>query len=70
MKLGMVSWSPTCCGKKIGQFGTTFGISFLQTVASLEKPHGSERERVTSMCETTYAASSHVDLFYKGNMQL
>jgi hypothetical protein len=47
---------PTCCGKKIVQFGTSFGINFLQTGASLKKTHGSERELVTYVCETTYAA--------------
>ena len=36
-----------CCGKKIGRIGTNFGISFLQTGASLKKARGSERERVT-----------------------
>ena len=45
-----------CCGKKIGRIGTDFGISFLQTGASLKKVRGSERERVTFECETKYAA--------------
>ena len=40
----------TCCGKKIGRIGTSFGISFLQTGASLKKARGSERERVTFVC--------------------
>ena len=43
-----------CCGKKIGRIGIDFGISFLQTEASLKKARGSERERVTSVCETTH----------------
>ena len=46
--------APTCCGKFFGRIGTSFGVSFLQTGASLKKARGSERERVTSVCETTY----------------
>ena len=42
--------------QKIVSFGTSFGISFLQTGASLKKARGSERERVTFECETIYAA--------------
>jgi hypothetical protein len=48
--------APACCGKKIGRIGTSFGISFLQIVASLKKACGFERERVTFVCEMTYAA--------------
>ena len=44
------------CAKKIGRIGTNFGISFLQTGASLKKARGYERERVTFECETIYAA--------------
>ena len=47
--------APTCCGNFFGRIGTSFGVSFLQTGASLKKARGSERERVTSVCETTYA---------------
>ena len=36
-----------CCGKKICRIETSFGISFLQTGASLKKARGSERERLT-----------------------
>ena len=36
--------------KKFGRIGTNFGISFLQTGASLNKARGSERERVTFVC--------------------
>jgi hypothetical protein len=58
MKLGMVSFHGTnMLWKKIGRIGTSFGISFLQTGDSLNKPRGSERERVTFVCETIYAAS-------------
>ena len=45
-----------CRGKKIGRIGTSFGISILQTGASLKKARGSERERVTFVCEAIYAA--------------
>ena len=62
--------APSCCGKKLVQFGTSFGTNFLQTGASLKKAHGSERDLVTYVCETTYAVSSRLDLFYRGNMQL
>ena len=51
MKLGTVSCHGTnMCGKKFGQIGTSFGISFLQTGASLKKARGSERELVTFVC--------------------
>ena len=39
-----------CCGKNFCRIGTSFGISFLQTGASLKKARGSERERVTFVC--------------------
>ena len=59
-----------CCGKKIGRIGTSSGISFLlQTGASLKKARGSERERVTFVCETIYAAP-HLDFLYRGNIEL
>ena len=48
---------PTCCGKKIGRIGTYFGISFLQTEASLKKARGSERERATFGDDTISVAS-------------
>ena len=38
--------APTCCGNFFGRIGTSFGVSFLQTGASLNKARGSERERV------------------------
>jgi hypothetical protein len=56
--------APTCCGKKVGRIGTSFGISFLQIGASLKKACGFERERVTFVCETTYAAPL-IDFFTK-----
>ena len=58
----------TWCGKKLGRFGTSFGISFLQTGVSLKKARGSERERVTFECETIYAAP--LELLYRGNIEL
>ena len=54
--------------KKIGQIGTSFGISFLQTGASLKKARGPERERVTFECETIYAAP--LEFLNKGNIEL
>ena len=56
MKLGMdvMSWYYHVVVKKIGRIGTNFGISFLQTEASLKKARGSERERATFECETIY----------------
>ena len=58
MKLGMdvMSWYYHLVVKKIGRIGTDFGISFLQTEASLKKARGSEREPVTFVCEKIYAA--------------
>jgi hypothetical protein len=55
--------APTCCGKIFVRFGTSFGISFLQTGASLKKAHGFDRGCVTFMGETTYTASSYLDFF-------
>ena len=53
-----VTWchdmAPTCCGNFFGRIGTSFGVGLLQTGASLKKAPGSERDRVTSVCETTY----------------
>ena len=55
--------APTCCGKKFVPFGAGFGISFSQTRASHKKPHGSGGERVTSVDETTFVASSCLHFF-------
>ena len=57
-----------CCGKKIGRIGTDFGISFLQTEASLKKARDSERERATFECETIYVVP--LEFIYKGNIEL
>ena len=57
-----------CCGKKIGRIGTYFGISFLQTEASLKKARGTEREHVTFECETIYVVP--LEFIYKGNIEL
>ena len=51
-----------CRGKKIGRIGTNFGISFLQTEASLKKARGSERERAV------YTVP--LEFIYKGNIEL
>ena len=58
----------TCCGKKLIIFGTSFGISFLQTGASLKKARGSERERVTFVCEALYVAPP--DFLFRGDIEL
>ena len=70
MKLGMdvMSWYYHVVVKKIGRIGTSFGISFLQTGASLKKARGSKRERVTFECETIYAAP--LEFLYRGNIEL
>jgi hypothetical protein len=47
-------------GKKFIQFLASFGTSLLQTGASSKKPHGSDRERVTLVGETTIAVSSRL----------
>ena len=53
-----LAWShdmaPTCCGNFFGWIGTSIGVIFLQTGASLKKARGYKSERVTSVCETTY----------------
>ena len=57
-----------CCGKKIGQIETNFGLSFLQTGASVKKARGSKREHVTFECKTIYAAP--LEFLYRGNIEL
>ena len=54
--------------EKNGRIGTNFGISFLQTGASLKKARGSERERATFDCEMIYVV--HLEFIYKGNIEL
>ena len=69
MKLGMVSRHGTnMLWYFFGRIGTSFGVSFLQTGDSLKKPCGSERERVTFVCKTIYAASPN--FLYRGNIEL
>ena len=70
MKLGMdvMSWYYHVVVKKFGRIGTDFGISFLQTEASLKKARGSERERATFECETIYVVP--LEFIYKGNIEL
>ena len=59
--------APTCCGN-FGRIGTSFGISFLHTGASLKKARGSERERATFECKTIYTVP--LEFVYKGNIEL
>ena len=51
---GLMTWHQHAAVIFFGRIGTSFGVSFLRTGASLKKARGSERERVTSVCETTY----------------
>ena len=69
MKLGMdvMSWYYHVGVKKLAE-GTYFGISFLQTEASLKKARGSERERATFECGTIYVVP--LEFIYKGNIEL
>ena len=59
-----MEWHQHVVVKKIVPFGAGFGISFSQTRASHKKPHGSGRERVTFVDETTFVASSCLDFFF------
>ena len=52
--------------KKLATFAQVFGISFLQTEASLKKARGSVRERATFECETIYTAP--LSLFTKATL--
>ena len=61
--------SHICRGKFFVQFGASFGTSLLQTEASSKKPHGSDRERVTLVGETTIVAASSRHVFFStGNV--
>ena len=51
---GVMTWHQHVAVFFFGRIGTSFGVSFLQTGATLKKARGSERERVTSVCEMTY----------------
>ena len=51
---GVISWHQHAVVKKLAAFGQIFGISFLQTEASLKKACGSERERAPFECEMIY----------------
>ena len=66
--MDVMSWYYHVVVKKIGLIGTNFGISFLQTEASLKKARCSERERATFECETIYVVP--LEFIYKGNIQL
>ena len=65
---GVISWYYHVVVKKLGRIGTSFGISFLQTGASLKKARGSERERVTFVYEMIYAAPHY--FLYRGKIEL
>ena len=52
-----MTWHQHAALNFFGRIGTSFGVSFLQTEASLKKARASERERVTFVCEMIYAAS-------------
>ena len=61
--------APKCCGNFFGRIGTRFGVSFLQTGVSVKKARGSERERATSVCETTYVhCLLPPEFFYTGRL--
>ena len=60
---GVMSWYYHVVVKKC-RIGTSFGISFLQTGASLKKARGSEREHASFECETIYAVP--LEFIYKG----
>ena len=59
--------APTCCCKFFGRIGTSFGISFLQTGASLKKARGSERECVTVRNDIRTLPSPTL-IFYTGRL--
>ena len=61
--------APTCCGKKFGRIGTSFGISFLQTGASLEKTRGS-RGGTCHLCVQNDIRCLPPLIFYRGNIEL
>ena len=58
--------APTFCGNFFGWTGTSFGISFLQTGASLKKARGSERN-VSPPCAKrhTYTAFSRLNFLHR-----
>ena len=69
-KHGWKSWNSawchdmarTCCGNFFGRIGTSSGVGFLQTGASLKNAPGSERECVSPPCAKrhTYTAFSRL----------
>ena len=62
---GVMSWYYHAVVKKcVCPRGTSFGISFLQTGASLKKARGSERERATFVCIIQILELFRVRLFF------
>ena len=64
MKTMKLDMAPTCCGNFFGRIETSFGVSFLQTGASLKKARGSERD-VSPPCakRDTYTTFSRLNFF-------
>ena len=58
---GVMTWHQHAAIIFFGRTGTRFGISSLQSGASLKKARGSEREHVPPVCETTYTAFSRLN---------
>ena len=63
---GVMKWHQHAVVKKL-QNRNKFWYK-LQTGASLKKARASERERVTSVCETTYTAFFRLNFFYTGRL--
>jgi hypothetical protein len=64
-----MEWHQHAMVKKNVPFGAGFGISFSQTRASHNKPHGSGRERVTFVDEMMFIASSCFQIFSGVNIE-
>ena len=60
--------APTCLSKFFGWIGTSFGVSFLQTGASLKKARGSEREQCMFDDEWEIASSYSLQKFSTCNL--
>jgi hypothetical protein len=51
-------------GKKIVEFGEVLGQASYKLSLLTRRPRGSDRERVTLVGETTFAASSRLGFFF------
>ena len=62
---GLMTWHQHAAVFFFGRIGTSFGVGFLQTGASLKKAPGSEMERVSPPCAKrhTYTAFSCLNFF-------